>query len=79
MRTAREIATHIVTHEFSAADLELEILRHAEECVKLERQRCIAAVEELERLTREGNNDFQYSRVMAMLTRVRYAIAKDNS
>lgn len=47
--------------------------------VKAERQRCIDAVAQLERLTQEGNNDFQYSRVMAVLTRVRYAIASANS
>lgn len=40
------------------------------------KERAIAVVEELEKLTQEGNNDFQYSRVMAMLTRVRYGIAK---
>ena len=45
MRTAKEIAREIVAHEFSVNDLELAILRHAEECVKLERERCAKIVD----------------------------------
>lgn len=60
-------------------EISARVRGYVEEAVKAERQRCITAVENLEKLTQEGNNDFQYSRVMAMLARVRYAISKDDS
>lgn len=44
------------------------------EIQRVERERCISVVRELEKLTAEGNNDFQYSRVMAILARVRHGI-----